>query len=153
MDTLHYTNAVIYESFRFTGFVYNALPHFTTADVDVPNTDYIIPKDTAVLVDLFHIMNDPDYWEEPRNFKPERFLDSEGKFQTNERVVPFSIGKRYCLGQSLAEKEFFLFYVSIMQKFELEPFEELPTLDIENYSPKSILRPCPNYVTVFKLRN
>ena len=51
----------------------------------------------------------------------------------NERLVPFSIGKRFCLGQSLAEKEFFLFFAGLMQKFDFKPAvsskDDLPTID------------------------
>ena len=58
-------------------------------------------------------MRDPDYWLEPNTFNPERFLQN-GKFVPDERVVPFGMGKRICLAKSLAEKEFFVFFTSII---------------------------------------
>ena len=56
------------------------------------------------------MMYNPEFFPEPETFKPERFLDETGKFVNDEHVVPFGIGKRYCLGKSLADKEYFLFF-------------------------------------------
>ena len=83
-----------------------------------------------------------------------RFLDDQGKYVPDERVIPFGIGKRYCLGQSLAEKEFFLFFVGLMQKFDFGsvPDKELPSYDIEKVNVKGILRNTPTYEVLLKER-
>ena len=53
-----------------------------------------------------------------------RFLDEDGKFKgRGDNLHPFGIGRRYCLGQSLAEKEFFLFFTGILHQFKLERVE------------------------------
>ena len=44
---------------------------------------------------LCQVMSDPEYWKEPDHFVPERFINSEGKFQGNERLVPYGIGNRF----------------------------------------------------------
>ena len=44
---------------------------------------------------LLHVMNDPNHWKDHDKFVPERFLNSEGNFQRDERLVPFGIGKTY----------------------------------------------------------
>ena len=72
---------------------------------------------------------DQNYWDNPEVFDPSRFIDEKSQtFKTNERLIPFSIGKRYCLGQSLAEKEYFLFFVGLLQKFEFLPTGKLHLL-------------------------
>jgi cytochrome P450 len=60
-------------------------------------------------------MNDPERFPDPHRFDPERFVKS-GKFFPDERVVPFGVGKRACLGQSLAEKQLYLFFAGILQQ-------------------------------------
>ena len=56
-------------------------------------SDYVIPKDTLVTSVLYHVMSDRDYWKDPENFRPERFLNEEGTFKRDERLVPYGIGK------------------------------------------------------------
>ena len=139
---MHYTNAVMEESLRMASLAPLAAPHVTKVDIQVKT--YTIPKGTAVFPNLYHIMHDPEYWQDPEEFKPERFLDADGKFHHDERVIPFSTGKRYCIGQSLAEKEFFLFFSGILQAYRLTamPGTKLPGIDI-NSTPMGNLRKAP----------
>lgn len=69
---------------------------------------------------IYYIMRDPNHFKDPDNFKPERFIQGDGSFQPNEHVIPFGIGKRHCLGQSLAEKEYYMFFVGILQQFNIK---------------------------------
>lgn len=63
----------------------------------------------------------PDYWEEPEAFKPERFLSEDRKtIQKPEHFMPFGVGQRMCLGDHLAEKEFFLFFSSLLHVFDIQ---------------------------------
>ena len=57
------------------------------------NTGHCIPKDTIVISNLWYMMHDPDVWDEPYEFKPERFLDAEGHLHKNTALVHFGIGK------------------------------------------------------------
>ena len=58
-----------------------------------------------MFANLYHIMNDPAHWKVPRSFRPDRFIDQQtGEFLHNERVIPFGIGRRACLGKPLAEQ-------------------------------------------------
>ena len=49
-------------------------------------------------------------------FRPERFLDADGFFKPNEMLQPFGIGRRKCLGESLARMENFLFFDIFSQR-------------------------------------
>ena len=46
-----------------------------------------------------------DTWKDPQRFDPERFLDGEGRFKKDERVIPFSTGKRQCPGEGVARED------------------------------------------------
>ena len=150
---MHYTNAVLHESLRLSCLVFNALPHFTNASVKVGN--YVIPKDTVIVPSLMNVLLDPDHFQDPHKFDPTRFLDAKGKFQPDEQVVAFSIGKRYCLGQSLAEKEFFLFFAGIMQKFDInpEPNQKLPSYHIKDSTARGTIRSAPSFNLILSERN
>lgn len=151
---MHYTNAVLLESFRLTSFVPVSVPHYATADVKVK--DYVIPKGSVVLPSLFHVMYNPRHFKDPEVFNPSRFIDANtGQFVSDDHVIPFSIGKRYCLGQSLAEKEFFLFFSGLMQKFNFEaaPGKPLPSYHVDQVPVKGILRNTPPYEVIMKERH
>ena len=60
---------------------------------------------------------DQNVFENPEEFRAERFLDTNGKFVKSYDVVPFGVGYRYCLGKTFAEMQFFIVLVTILQYF------------------------------------
>ncbi len=144
-QNLHYTNAFLHESLRFAAFVPMSLFHYTTKEVAI--RDYVIPKNAAIITSLYHVMYDPDHFKNPNEFRPERFLDQDGKFVPDPRVIPFGIGKRVCLGQSMAEKQFFLQFTTLIQNFriEQEPGVPLPKYGIDDVHVTGITRTCPKF--------
>ncbi|OWA52865.1 putative Cytochrome P450 2U1 [Hypsibius exemplaris] len=75
---------------------------------DIQLEGYTIPKDTLIISNLFSIHRDSRYWKNPEKFDPTRFLDADRKLIRPEGFIPFSIGKRVCLGEALARMELFL---------------------------------------------
>uniref|UniRef100_A0A667Y3K3 Cytochrome P450 2J2-like n=1 Tax=Myripristis murdjan TaxID=586833 RepID=A0A667Y3K3_9TELE len=107
---LPYTDAVIHEIQRIGNVVPLSQPH-------TYHTSYTI---------LY--LNQE--WETPYTFNPEHFLNEEGKFVKRAAFIPFSAGKRVCLGENLARMEIFLFFTSFMQRFTFSmPAGTKPVLD------------------------
>ena len=72
---------------------------------------------------------DPEVWEDPEAFRPERFLTEEGKVHKPKHFMPFGAGQRMCLGDKIAEMELQLFFTSLLHVFDLEnPGKDLPSL-------------------------
>jgi methyl farnesoate epoxidase/farnesoate epoxidase len=69
-------------------------------------------------VSLWAVLNDRDHWGDPEVFRPERFLDADGKFLKDEWMIPFGAGKRVCLGEILARSILFLIFSTLMQEFK-----------------------------------
>ncbi|KAG9468949.1 hypothetical protein GDO78_021579 [Eleutherodactylus coqui] len=113
-----YTDAVIHEIQRFGNIVPTNLPHATTQDVNFRG--YLLPKGIHVIALLTSVLYDKDHFVKPDEFYPEHFLDSSGNFVRKEAFLPFSAGKRSCVGESLAKMELFLFFTRLMQNFTFQ---------------------------------
>uniref|UniRef100_H2V8A7 Cytochrome P450 2J6-like n=1 Tax=Takifugu rubripes TaxID=31033 RepID=H2V8A7_TAKRU len=112
---LPYTDAVLHEIQRFGNIVPLSLPHVTNKAIQLEG--YNIPKGIMIIPNLTSALFDKNEWETPCTFNPGHFLDNEGKFRKRAAFIPFSAGKRLCLGENLARMELFLFFTSFMQHF------------------------------------
>ncbi|KAM6963011.1 cytochrome P450 2J2-like [Aplochiton taeniatus] len=119
---LPYTDAVIHEVQRMGNIVPLNVPRM--AAIDTTLGGYFIPKGTSLIPILNSVLFDKTEWESPDTFHPEHFLNDQGKFRKRDAFLPFSAGKRVCLGEGLAKMELFLFFVSLFQKFKFSTLEE-----------------------------
>lgn len=122
---LPYCEAVVQETLRLGNVVPFSLPHHVSEDIDF--NGYTIPKNAVLLPSLDSVVFDEHLFPDCCTFKPERFIDGNGKFCGQEKILSFSLGRRVCLGESLARMELFLYLTSLIQRFEcLSPEGESP---------------------------
>ncbi|KAI8787778.1 cytochrome P450 18a1 [Biomphalaria glabrata] len=120
---LTYLNAAIMETQRLASIAPYSLVHTCPRDVNIRG--YTIPKGAYISPSLDSVLHDAKIWGNAvMSFRPERFIDQEGKLLTPEQFVPFGVGKRDCFGESMAKAELFLYLSNIFQKFEFRPTEQ-----------------------------
>jgi cytochrome P450 len=143
-----YTDAFIHEVLRHSCIIYTT-PHATTEEVQFHG--HTLPAGTSVYANVSWIMNDPEYWHNPEQFNPERFIDESGQFRKDERCIPFLVGKRYCLGQQLAQHELFLFLTGLLQGLSFStPLQDPSMVNIEPVV--GFMHSCPDYNVVIQAR-
>lgn len=97
-------------------------------------------QDAMVVPNFCGIMMDESLFKDAEGFRPERFLVN-GKVSVPDAYIPFGIGKRRCMGESMAKSNIFMFIVSMLQNFDFKrvPYQELPSLDIIDGATPSVM--------------
>uniref|UniRef100_A0A3Q0R2P7 Uncharacterized protein n=1 Tax=Amphilophus citrinellus TaxID=61819 RepID=A0A3Q0R2P7_AMPCI len=129
-ENMPFTDAVIHEIQRMANIVPLNVVHMANRNTTLDK--YSIPKGTMIMPTLHSVLHDESIWETPHLFNPQHFLDQDGKFRKRDAFIPFSAGKRVCLGEQLARMELFLFFTSLLQRFSLSaPAGEKPSLEFK----------------------
>ncbi|XP_072552351.1 cytochrome P450 2B4-like [Salminus brasiliensis] len=126
---LPYTYATVHEIQRSANIVPLGVVHQTTQPTKLRG--YQIPAGTDIMPNLTAILTDREHWKYPDTFNPENFLDEKGQFCKNDSFLPFSLGPRVCLGETLARTELFIFFTSLLQrlKFSWPPGAPRPNIN------------------------
>ncbi|XVE86672.1 hypothetical protein DITRI_Ditri18aG0053200 [Diplodiscus trichospermus] len=90
----------------------------STSDVQLSN-GMVIPTDTTAMVNMWAITHDPQVWEDPLKFKPERFLEADVDVRGGDmRLAPFGAGRRVCPGKNLGLVTVNLWVAKLVQHFK-----------------------------------
>ncbi|CAI9093809.1 OLC1v1029389C1 [Oldenlandia corymbosa var. corymbosa] len=122
LPKLHYLEAVVKETLRLHPAVPLLLPRRPTKSSIVGG--YTIPENTKVLINSWAIQRDPELWDDPLKFKPERFLMEPKKWDfsgNNFQYIPFGSGRRICPGIPLGEKMLKFMLASLLHSFDWKP--------------------------------
>ncbi|KAL2322377.1 hypothetical protein Fmac_026756 [Flemingia macrophylla] len=119
LHKLSYLKAVVFEGLRRHPPGHFVVPHAVSEDVVLD--DYLVPKSGTVNFMVAEMGLDPNVWEDPLAFKPERFLNEEGFDITGTKeikMMPFGVGRRICPGYNLALLHLQYFVANLVWNFE-----------------------------------
>nr|XP_043635967.1 cytochrome P450 736A117-like [Erigeron canadensis] len=101
LQKMTYLKAVIKETLRLHPPLPMLVPNMASKDVKVMGYD--IAKGTTIMTNVWAIGRDPKLWDEPEEFRPERFLGSSIDFKGHDfELIPFGAGRRICPGIAFA---------------------------------------------------
>jgi cytochrome P450 len=113
LSRLGYLHCIITETLRLYPPLPAMAPHESTADCTVGG--YHVPGGSMLLVNAYAIHRDPTVWEDPLEFRPERFEDGKAE---ELFMMPFGMGRRKCPGEALAMRMLGLVLGTLVQCFD-----------------------------------
>lgn len=119
IDNLPYLQAVLKETFRLHPPIPFLVPR--RAMKDTIFMGYDVPENTQVFVNAWAIGRDPEVWDDPLAFRPERFIGSKVDYKGQHfEFIPFGAGRRMCAGVPLAHRVIHLTLSSLLHEFDWE---------------------------------
>jgi cytochrome P450 len=133
-SSLPYTAAVIQEAMR----LYPPLPITIRQALNDDVLDgYPVKAGSSIFVNFYALHHNPDVWDNPEGFEPERFMPGRDGGRHRYAYAPFGGGPRQCIGNNFALMEGVLALAMMSQKYE---FNLCPGTDIRPHMPGT-LRP------------
>lgn len=112
---LPYLQAICKEAMRLHPSTPLSLPHFSFEECEVDG--HHVPANTRLLINIWAIGRDPAAWEDPLEFRPERFLSGPAAkidpMGNNFELIPFGAGRRICAGK-LAGMVFVQYFLGML---------------------------------------
>ncbi|KAK6995986.1 putative cytochrome P450 [Favolaschia claudopus] len=125
LNSLPYVRALILEAHRFRPVVPLGLPHAAISALEYEG--YIIPEGATIFVNVWGIFHDPDLFEEPEKFRPERYVLTENGTKPGvdgsalRHTLPFGFGRRICPGMYLAFDSININTMNLLWAFKFLP--------------------------------
>jgi len=117
-DSLPYVNALVSEVYRWNPPVPLGMPHRLVQD-DI-HAGYHLPKGTVVVANIWNFLHDPEVYEDPFAFNPDRYFQRGSKGpEPDPREVLWGFGRRVCPGQHLADACIFLAIMKSVAVFDI----------------------------------
>ncbi|XP_021744302.1 cytochrome P450 CYP73A100-like [Chenopodium quinoa] len=126
LEQLPYLQATVKETLRLHTPIPLLVPHMNLEEAKLGG--YTIPRESKVVVNAWWLANNPEWWKNPEEFRPERFLEEEGSTdatvgggKVDYRFLPFGVGRRSCPGIILAMPILGLIISKLVTNFEMKP--------------------------------
>ena len=130
IHSLPYLKAMIKETMRLYPPAPLLVPHKTMQRCVIDGFE--IQPQTVVYINAWAIARDPESWENPEEFLPERFLGSDIDFRgQNFELIPFGAGRRGCPGMNLAVATVELALANLLYSFDWELPDGMKKEDVD----------------------
>ncbi|XP_054083441.1 probable cytochrome P450 6a14 [Zeugodacus cucurbitae] len=134
MMEMTYLDQVITETLR----KYPALAALTRVSIDdykIPDTDITLEKGTRIYIPAKEIHYDPEIYEDPKEFRPERFNPEEVQKRHPQAFLGFGDGPRNCIGLRFGRMQVRVGLITLLKSYRFSLSEKTPTeLEISKYS-------------------
>ncbi|CAO2832666.1 unnamed protein product [Amaranthus hypochondriacus] len=140
---LNYLKCIVNETLRQVPISPILNPHYSSKDCTIGG--FHIPKGTTLYVNAWAIHMDPNLWDEPNVFKPERFENDQ---KHGFKFFPFGIGRRACPGINMSYRYISLTLATLIQCFNWEAVDSRSMKDMTMKPLEAICHPRSSMVDV-----
>ncbi|KAJ0031672.1 hypothetical protein Pint_13901 [Pistacia integerrima] len=134
LHQLPYLQATVKETLRLHTPIPLLVPHMNLEEAKLGG--FTIPKESKVVVNAWWLANNPKWWKNPEEFRPERFLEEESATdavaggKVDYRFLPFGVGRRSCPGIILALPILGIVIAKLVSNFEMKTPPEMEKIDV-----------------------
>ncbi|CAL0307262.1 unnamed protein product [Lupinus luteus] len=137
VERMPYLGAVIKETFRRHPPSHFVLSHAATSETELGG--YTIPKDASVEFYTAWLSENPEMWEDPNEFRPERFLNGDGvdvdiTGTKGVKMMPFGVGRRICPAWTLGVLHINMLLAKMVLAFKWLPVPNSPPDPTETFA-------------------
>ncbi|XP_025267882.1 cytochrome P450 4C1-like isoform X1 [Camponotus floridanus] len=128
LQNLSYLDRCLKEALR----LYPSVPTLSryTGD-DVKLQSYVVPAGSILVLNIYAVHRDSNFWPNPDVFDPDRFLPEKIENRHPYSYLPFSAGPRNCIGQRFGLLEMKAIVAPLVHNFYLEPVEYLKNIQFK----------------------
>ncbi|KAK4478950.1 hypothetical protein RD792_014457 [Penstemon davidsonii] len=155
LQELPYLQATVNETLRLHTPIPLLVPHMNLEEAKLGG--YTIPKESKVVVNAWWLANNPAWWKEANEFRPERFLEEESGTEAavaggkvDFRYLPFGMGRRSCPGIILALPILGLVIAKLVSNFEMQAPPGIEKVDVREEGGQFSLHIAKHSTVVFK---
>eukprot|EP01080_Neovahlkampfia_damariscottae_P009458 gene9458-1664_t len=132
IEKLPYLSMFIKELLRMYPPIASIPAKITSKDTQLG--DYFIPKDTLVGVSVIDVHMNEDIYENPEEFRPERWDKNAKKKIPHYAWIPFSSGSRICIGNNFSLMEQKIFFTELLMNYEVNLVDSSESVDVSSTS-------------------
>ncbi|XP_026740470.1 cytochrome P450 6k1-like [Trichoplusia ni] len=124
INELPYLSAAMYETLRMYP-IFGVLTREVMDDYEF-STGLRVDKGVRVHIPIYHIHFNPDYFPDPEEYKPERFLPENKKDMKPYTFFPYGEGPRICIGSRFAKMQVMAGLMTILKEYRVELADGMP---------------------------
>ncbi|XP_034250371.1 cytochrome P450 6a2-like [Thrips palmi] len=120
LQEMTYMEQVLEETMRLYPAL-GLLPRMVTRDYQLPDSESVLEKGTRIMIPVYAIHRDPEYYPDPDRFDPERFTEENKMNRPHFAYIPFGEGPRVCIGLRFAMMQMKSALTVIMRAYRVSP--------------------------------
>jgi len=128
-DMLPEVTAFVLEVYRWRPVSAGGFSHKAMKDIVWKN--YVIPAGAEIIGNHWAISRDPEIYPDPEEFRPQRWLNDQGRIKDDLKFFNFGFGRRVCVGQHVADNSLFINTAMMLWAFTIFPD---PSRAIDTYA-------------------